>query len=269
MDGTCRFCENQSTGILFSKWVKPTFTDLDKVGRGDIVCNECLFYFDDQSTILAARVGKDGTSKMRNYSHFIKDGHWTPLSKGNKAEMQRLLLDGALPELAAIADSGQKHIVFRAVRNAPNSTTGWVQFEEKRIYLQQGELRKLLADIEYLYVTFSKSEIESGSYFGNRILQFGIERFLAAESAIKDKRGSALFLLAIFLAQKVDDGQSDDGAGAGLPANGNTNPDGNLARDTERIQVEIPDKHLGSVPKSNHQRDNNKQRGEIHQLGMF
>ncbi len=118
--GTCRFCgEEVEGGVAFDQWVKPTFTDFDKLLPGDAVCPGCLFWFDEASTVLQTHFGKDVPQRIRNYSHFIVNGDWLPLSKADKSAMTALLLNPPFPELAAIASSGQKHIVFRAVRNPP------------------------------------------------------------------------------------------------------------------------------------------------------
>ncbi len=59
MRGICRFCGEDSSGLDFWAWVKPTFTDHDKIRPGQIVCENCLFWFDEASLALAERVGKD------------------------------------------------------------------------------------------------------------------------------------------------------------------------------------------------------------------
>lgn len=120
----CRFCGGNGEGIQFQDWVKPTFTDRDKLLPGEIVCNACLFWFEEASQELANITGKDKPQRMRNYSHFVVNGEWIPLSKGDKARMVELLTSEPFPELAAIADSGQKHIVFRARRNPQGSKAG-------------------------------------------------------------------------------------------------------------------------------------------------
>lgn len=228
MQGQCRFCGQASDGVSFEKWVKPTFTDFDKLQSGEIVCNACLFFFEEASPELAKRMGKEKPQRMRNYSHFIVGGEWIPLSKGNKAQMRELLLGDLFPELAAIADSGQKHIVFRASRNQTGSKAGWVQFEEQKLYLIPDELRGLLGPVELLYAEFSKGEIETGDYAGYRILKFGMDRWLELENQIKAMRGKPIFSLALFLAQRSDDGEREQESSSGVV-------DGDMARDTSRL----------------------------------
>ena len=263
VQGKCRFCGQRSDGVTFTDWVKSTFTDFDKLQAGEIVCNACLFFFEEASLELAARMEKDKPQKMRNYSHFVLGGQWTPLSKGNKAKMQALLMGETFPELAAIADSGQKHIVFRAMRNPAGSKAGWVQFEEQRIYLVPAELQALLARVESLYARFSKGEIESGNYYGHRILQFGMARWQELEDQIKPMRGKPIFSLALFLARRSDDGESGTQESSGNSANLN------LARDASRIQEQVSDDHLDAVREPGEERGLHQQSGKVHQLTLF
>ena len=260
----CRFCGNhRKVGQPFDDWVKPTFTDWDKLLPGDMICNDCLFWFEEASAELAARIGKDKPQRMRNYSHFVVDGEWIPLSKSDKACMQELLLDHPFPELVAIAESGQKHIVFRATRNPPNSAAGWVQFEEHQLFVRPNELRALLNTIEALYVTFSKSEIETGSYKQYRIVQFGLAQWHELEEIIHLQRGSLLFHLAIFLAQKEEGNDDTDTRGCGQPAGHH------LAGSAGRLQEPSPDEHLATIRGQHPVSGIHQQPGKVCQLTLF
>jgi hypothetical protein len=185
--------------------VKPTFVDFDKLQAGEIVCNDCLFWFDEQSEELAVRTGKDKPQRMRNYSHFVKGGKWIPLSKGDKARMIEVLCEAPFPELAAIAESGQKHIVFRARRNEPGGAAGWIQFEEQAMFVDPVRLARTIEDVEALYVAFNKTEIESNDYIQHRVIKFGIEKWLELNSRLEEVRRDPLHLhLAVFLAQRKE-----------------------------------------------------------------
>jgi hypothetical protein len=269
MKGICRFCGENNAGMAFADWVKPTFTDFDKLQAGEVVCDVCLFYFEEASVELARRMGKEKPQKMRNYSHFIVGGKWIPLSKGNKIQMRELLLGELFPELAAIADSGQKHIVFRAARNPPGSRAGWVQFEETKLYLIPEELRVLLVPIEDLYAAFSKGEIETGDYAGWRILKFGLLRWQELEDQVRPMRGKPIFTLALFLAQSPERGpRSDDGI-SGDQEPGREIADSNLAGHTGGLQEPLPDDDMDTVRKPGAQRSVHEQPGEVHQPTLF
>lgn len=258
----CRICGEEKDGIPFDEWVRPTFTDHDKLLPGDIICGDCLFWFDERSEELARIVGKDKPQRMRNYSHFIVDGEWIPLSKSDKVRMQEILLSARFPELAAIAESGQKHIAFRAPRNPVGATAGWVQFEEQALFVRPAELRMLLRDIETLYETFSKSEIETGGYKQYRVRKFGLERWRKLELRIAPRRGTPLFNLALFLAQK---GSSSD---TRTRKGGGTSMD-NLAGDSAGLQKPLPAHDMGAVRERGPGGGVHEPPGQVRQLDLF
>jgi hypothetical protein len=262
MQGVCRFCGNAGEGESFTEWVRDTFTNHDLLVPGEIVCNICSFWFEQRSTELQQRMGKDKPQKMQNYSHFVVGGEWKPVSKGNKPEMRRLLTNVPFPELAAIAVSGQKHVAFRARRNSPGQAAGWVQFEEQSVWVDQTQLTGLLDVVEALYQGFSKEEIERGEYFPNRIMTFGIEKWQELEEQLRPERGRVIFALALFLAQRSDDGTGDQEAGSG-PA------ESNLERGAGRLQAPVPDEHLGAVSEPGSGSGLYRQPGEVRQLSLF
>ena len=261
MIGICRVCGEEADGELFNQWVRPTFTDHDKLQAGNIICHRCRLMFEERSEWLAQRVGKDKPQRMRNYSHFVVNGQWLPLSKGNKARMKELLLGEPFPELACIAESGQKHILFRAKWNPPGASEGYVQFEEQSIFIEGSTLRWLVERIEKLYVGFNKTEIGTGDYSQYRILQFGVGAWQAYEHSIAYMRDSVLFQLALFLAQK---GEADDGAtrqSSGAAAD-------NLAGSAAGLQEKVHE-HLGTVREQHPSGSVHEQPGEVRQLDLF
>jgi len=196
-DSQCWLCGGPAFDPISRKeFAKPTFTDHDKVAcpDSDVVCGACVFCHDERSELLASLVGKDKPQRMRNYSHFVVGGKWIPLSKGDKSRMAELLMRG--PELAVIALSGQKHLIFRA-------QPGWWQVEEQSALPFPDKLQDLLVIIEGLYVGgFSKTEIETGGYKQHWVRKFGLSDWWTLESQIKPERGTLPFQLALFLAQK-------------------------------------------------------------------
>jgi hypothetical protein len=180
---------------------------------------------------------------MRNYSHFVVNGEWLPLGKGDKSRMAEILLHES-PQLAIIAESGQKHIIFRAV-------PGIVQFEEQQIQ-DARRLAELLVPIETLYTagfrkqTYRRNgkvipgEIDIGQYEQHKILQVGVDLWRANEELIRPHRGSALFDLAIFFAQKEDGNGGDTSDSGGLA-------DGDLEGNIDGIQEPLPLQYLAAV----------------------
>lgn len=259
---TCRICgQVRSGGEPFDDWVRPTFTDWDKLQSGDIICDQCLFWFDERSVELAQRVGKEKPQRMRNYSHFVVAGEWVPLSKGNKARMRALLLSEPFPELAVIAESGQKHLAFRAPRNEPGRRCGWVQFEEQALFLDPALLTAYLEPIEQLYETFSKTEIATGRYKPYRVHAFGVERWEGLERIVRRYRDSLLFDLALFLAQKGEKNDTGTRKGGAIAMGG-------LAGDAAGLQEPLQAHNLAAVRERSAGGGLHEPPGQIHQLAL-
>ena len=206
ISGRCRACGQISAGEEFTSWVRPTFTDHDKLFPGEIICAQCLFCFDDHNRELARRVGKQAPQRFRNYSHFVVSGEWIALSKANRRLMYELLLKE--PEVAVIAFTGQRHLAFRC-------PVGWWQIEETTSRPFPLRLTECMQLCGPLYAGgFTKTEIETGRYSHNKIHAFGLEAWRAIESQLCIWRGSLCFRLAVFLLQneerKEDDAASGD-----------------------------------------------------------
>ena len=237
--GTCRICAERAVGAGFDAWVRDTFTNYDLLHPGDIICAPCQFYFDQQQPELTQRTGKDKLQRMQNYSHFVVDGEWIPLSKADKTRMADLL---PRAQLAVIADSGQKHLIFRA-------RPGWWQFEEKSMQPDVARLQTILAGTTRLYRVFSKTEIETGRYGQRRMLDYGLTALLADEAALAPARGTPYFDLALFLTQKGKDDDIGDGPeriSAGVSCSAE-DVDPALAGSQRGVQTEIRAQHLESV----------------------
>lgn len=256
--GTCRVCGREGAGRDFAGWVKPTFTDHDKLQAGTIICAACQFAFAEASTELAARVGKEIPQRMRNYSHIVCGGEWRPLSKGAKDEMRRLIL-AERPELIVLADSGQKHIIFRATLNDPRSALLRIQFEEAAIVVARDTLARLIATMTALLATFSKAEIEGGNYAGYRVLKYGLAAFRRQESILREYRDSGAFAVALYLAQKEKDdgGTSDNDSG------------GDMAGLERELQEPLPNEHLAAIRGPGAQRGVHDELEQVRQLSLF
>lgn len=229
--GICRTCGSEAIGVAFEAWVRPTFTDWDKLTVGAIICHACQFCFADQNATLAARLGSDKPQRMRNYSHFVLAGEWIPLSKGAKTRMLESLLHA--PEVAVVAEQGQKHLIFR-------STPGWWQIEEAAHRPFPERLSAALQPVGALYNGgFSKAEIEAARYLQHRILAFGIGRWVALEKSVRAMRGGAALALALFLAQKESVDDESGSSGASVVAD--------LARDAGELQDHLRAQHLAAV----------------------
>lgn len=195
-EGECRTCGQQGTGLSFQKWVRPTFTDHDLLYPGEIVCRACLFCMQEMTEWMRVRTGRDKPQRFRTYSHFVAGGVWHVLTKADKAAMRDLLMQD--PEVALIAESGQKHVVLYA-------RPGYWQFELHQIKPNPEELARLLAAVDELYSRGAgKAEILNGRYSPAAVYRVGASAWRSLEESIRPQRGSALFELAVFLSSKIE-----------------------------------------------------------------
>jgi hypothetical protein len=121
--GVCRACGLRATGSAFTSWVRPTFTDHDKLAPGEIVCHACQFCFTDQNAALAHLVGKAEPQRTRNYSHFVLRGEWIPLSKGDKRRMRDLLLEEPAISQAIAKKTATGQAMMQPQTTAANNKT--------------------------------------------------------------------------------------------------------------------------------------------------
>lgn len=206
MTGACRLCGAEADrGMPWERWVKDTFVDHDKLQPGTMICAACLFCVDDHNVTLQQMTGRDKLQRMRNYSHIVAvDGSWSAYMKNQKREIATALL--ANPRAAVISFAGQKHLLFRG-------RVGWWQIEEQAMRPDPARLAALLEPITALYTAgASKTEIGSGHYTAATLSRMEVAWWHARESQIRPHRGSLIFELAVWLAQKDEEGVDGDGA---------------------------------------------------------
>jgi hypothetical protein len=190
-----------SRAVPRERWMGANFTGQNRVrapASGE-VCEACV-------VVMAGRP----PDTLRMYSH-LYEGGGTPvyerLNKGSKPAMRAFLRRShAAPWFAAIADSGQKHIVPWTPVNPPSST-GRVLFEEDLIALPSSPAGWSVLDAcaELLTAGATKEEVESGRY-GARAYQLArteVERFEREHGA--RLRGGAWFRLVVWLAQRDEE----------------------------------------------------------------
>lgn len=166
---------------------------------------------------------------MRNYSHLyeagwsspefaaVKDekgevvGHNGPAGLGyvNASKGEKQLVREFLARkhegiwFAAIADSGQKHVLPFAPLNGPGSRSGVVLFEETLVTVPDDQ--SLIDHMtELLTAGVTKDEIDRGDYYV-RTMRERREMAREFESSHGHERGSPWFALAIWLAQRDEE----------------------------------------------------------------
>lgn len=195
--GACRLCGAEDEGQPFRVWVKDTFTDHASLRPGEIVCRGCLILTQNFSTLYQQLLQRDKPQKPWNWSHFVADGEYIVLSKGDKPRMREILARN--PEVAVIADSGQKHIAFRAQPYV------W-QFELLSIRADPAGLARLLDLTDALYsMGANKAQILSGHYATQTLARMDLAEWRRLECQIRPHRGSPLLELAVFLTLKPEE----------------------------------------------------------------
>lgn len=205
----CWLCGAHATARALEKDIvlKDTFMDHDKCAAplSQWICEACAWSFSEHVQM----DGREKLQRLRTYSHFVisddkhPHGAWLCFSKAQKAEMKKILLAPPAGEwLGVIANSGQKHIIFRAPVSF-GASPSVIQFEEQQIAYAPRELKQVLYVVEYLLALgFSKTEIERDDYLPPRVLKAGLATWQNLRAQVQPQRGSALLALALFLSQK-------------------------------------------------------------------
>jgi len=190
--GICRITGKQASGLPFSKWVKPTFTDQAWLLPGDIISNEALFCFDEQSEIVQRKTGRDKLQRFRTYSHIIdRSGNWHCFTKADKETIFSMICNGAV--LVCLTDSGQKHILFKHMRGMWQLDDIFIMPDIELLKFLHAEMFKLLK------LGFSQKEIITGNYMQYRIQNAGLDVWKNTESVLKKYRGSQFFTFTSWL----------------------------------------------------------------------
>lgn len=198
VDGRCWVCAARMTrGLRVDKWQGSNFTGQNRVRSpaSTHVCEPCVW----------AMAGKPPDT-LRMTSHLWDEyTGWERPNKGNKPSMRAFLRREHRGEwLAAIADSGQKHIVPWTPVNPPGTRRGRVLFETELVELPR-EAGWVMVDTMAMLLTLgaTKEEIARGEYTSRAYALLGaeaIERFEAQWA--RQRRGGPWFALAVWLAQR-------------------------------------------------------------------
>lgn len=205
-DELCWLCGGRTDhfGRLRKDAVRDSFTDARyaRVVESESLCSGCGW-------ILAQKF-------IRNWSLLVVDGK---LEHPSRDQIREVLVQPptTYPWLLSIAVSGQKHISFAGkVVLSPNSI--WVLLEQTPVQIPPSGIGTMLEPIEDLYTAgFAKAEIQTGRYQQNRIRKAGLSWWRAKEELIAPLRGSRVFELAVFAAQKQERKGDDPCCTASIP----------------------------------------------------
>lgn len=191
--GACYVCGGSIVrGLPRSRWMGANFTDQNRVAVpvSEWVCEGCVI-------VMAGRP----PDTQRMFSHLVDGEHWLRCNKADKGRMRAWLraVPKRGPWFAAIADSGQKHLVPWAPINHP-SFVGRVNFEGRIITLGDWALVDEMAELLTLGAT--KEEMSTGNY-GPRAWALCGARLRAFIARVEQRSG--WFDLALWLAQRDEE----------------------------------------------------------------
>lgn len=218
MGDCCYLCGKPATKSLK---LKDSFTahSVARVPTSDKMCDRCDWSINLRCFYFNPNKQKWGKLFSRNWSWlFQRDKLIAPKIEGThtegkdtleivselptRAQLREWLINPPEPPFTlAIAESGQKHILFLA-QEAHNRDIFPVQFELDTLHLDRKKFTALVQNYEALMaLDFSKSEIDSGDYRSDRLLK-SFEQWESLEKQIAFFRGSRLFQLVSFVAVK-------------------------------------------------------------------
>lgn len=209
----CWVCGYPTTrGIERKLWLGSAYTGQNRVKCPDspIVCEPCVLIHSRTFPVPGRppKEGKTAGGNWRNYTVLCEEVEGVPClvtaTKGEKEIIREWLLrEKRGPWFAAIAESGQKHVIPGAPMNPPG-VGGRLMFEESIVSFESASwwLVDLLCDA--LTEGLTKASLSSGEYTVSQWQEF---RYVitSIEPRLSADRGSAWFDLAIFLAQAKEE----------------------------------------------------------------
>lgn len=192
----------------YKRWQGASFTDQNKLmghGLSDRICEPCVYAHSWTAPpgYPPATDGKRGVN-LRLFSHFYDERGYVFANKGSKPVIREWLRGpkrGAW--WAAIADSGQKHVLpWARVNTARMRGNGVVRFEQRDIVIGDWLMADMMRDLLTAGVT--KDELSTGQ-FTPRAWQLAEQPLRAFEREYGGERGGGWYELALWLSQRDEE----------------------------------------------------------------
>lgn len=195
-------------GQLVDGWDGARFTGQNRIRCGESrwACESCLYLMSRISPVPGRIKAGKQIQNFRLYSHVYDQlggldspQYWNH-SKGEKEQL-RAFLRGTKRGVwwAAIADSGQKHLLPWCPVNPARAVPGVVLFEERVVALEGWEMLDDMAAL--LTAGCTKEELQTGRY-GARAWQLCGDTLRRFESTWGQRRGGGWWSLCLWLAQR-------------------------------------------------------------------
>lgn len=160
----CFYCGNDcNQDNLIKNYLKPTFTNYDivKCPNSEYICKECIWAFATNTEdiyLIDGEIKKNSTPRL--FSWIITDKKIAATKKHIKQLRDIILNPPDPPFKIIISDSGQKHLLFRAIW-AQSQNNYPIQFEEEKIIVNISELKKRLIIADKLSAAIGKIAIKN------------------------------------------------------------------------------------------------------------
>lgn len=204
----CAICGGPSSrGVPLGEFIGPTMTDQTSFRSPESAhaCVCCAFVRARYSPVPGKppAPGKKEGPRWSNFSHLYDDRGHVVASKAEKPTIMAFLREPKRGQwFAAIADSGQKHVLPYATVNPAGTTRGRVRFEERNLTLPDAAGWVIVDDLcALLTAGATKDEIERGDYTPRAwgMCRAQVEAFEARHGRL---RGGDWFALALWLSQR-------------------------------------------------------------------
>ena len=218
-DDKCWLCggESEQLGHHVKDVITSSFTDTNiaKCLDSQTICYSCAALMKKEAWQAACEkhghspyfpVKDDKKPALASWmfsSHvFSKDG-WLRPSRQEFADI--LLSPPQPPFVITLADSGKKHVIFRARVNHSKDKY-FIQFDENTIFIDRKIFNDVLILVEDAYQYFSKDSILTGDYNQAAIMKAGLATWQKYEMQFKKIRHKFKDILkvACFVARKMD-----------------------------------------------------------------
>lgn len=183
--GICAFCGTEiQEGVRLEKTVSEAFTNYDQLTdhTASHVCSACNACVREPKLRRMNFIAIGDSDESNAHIIFFK-----------RDEIEKWLFNPPpAPFVFGCTINYKKHLSFKAKVNC-SSKLFYVQFEDNSILFSPSKYKPIFEAINRLHLVFSKSEIESGNYYMNRMRQYGLRAFQNDEGTIKEHRGTLQF----------------------------------------------------------------------------
>lgn len=161
-----------------AKLVKSSFTARDTVCGGDWVCDGCVAAMDERGDVTLLDGTERSGQKLRCYSWIVTEGEARGATKAHRDALLRICLaPPAPPYVICLSDSGQKHLLYRAVVcRSPDTAT--VTLEAEPVSYRPAELAARVAITKRISAAAGKPALGEPLSMRQQIVvaeRFGVE----------------------------------------------------------------------------------------------